>query len=333
MQEFIVALQELLQNGQMVDKSFAFCPVKEGSGAQNIRDPSGIPTNMMLLSCHFKLSSSKGRNPFEKQKVFKNNKEVKGELQNPSIYFLMGIAMDEVLEDLIARIIHKWHCRGGLSLRVKELQSFESEMILCLFNVLTATNKKTILSELNQILAKAQEHAQEINATEFFWDPRNLPKHSILSALELCLLNPKTPGHDTLQYNKLSWRAQANRKVYHMECDQKHATDIKRLAQLAKENQLVTEMWGKHAHISEVVDQDSTLSEIRRLARVAQIHCNYQCSMILEDVSGVTDLDGEAVLEEEEIPTPLCLTLRKLLLQNIHLVKRPQKEIQLINVF
>jgi hypothetical protein len=168
MQEFVVALQELLQNGQMVDKSFTFCPVKEGSGAQNISVPSGIPTNMTLLSCHFKLSSSKGRNPFEKQKVFKNNKEVKGELLNPSIYFLMAIAMDEVPEDLIARIIHEWHSRGGLSLRVKELQSFKSETILCLFNVLTATNKKTILSELNQILAKAQEHAQEIDATEFF---------------------------------------------------------------------------------------------------------------------------------------------------------------------
>jgi hypothetical protein len=39
--------------------------------------------------------------------------------------------------------------------------------------------------------------------------------------------------------------------------------------------------------------------------------------MILEDVSGVTDLDGEAVIEEEGIPTPLRLTPRKLLLQNI----------------
>ncbi len=104
-----------------------------------------------------------------------------------------------------------------------------------------------------------------------------------------------------------------------MECNRKHPKDIKRLAQLAKESQLVTEMWGKHTHISEVVDQDSTPSEIRRLAQVAQIHCNYQCLMILEDVSSVTDLDGEAVLEEEGIPTPLCLTLRKLLLQNIRL--------------
>ena len=83
MQEYIVGLQELLKNGQMVDKNFAFCPVKEDSGTKKIHDPSSISTNMTLLSSHFKISSTKGRNPFEKQKVFKNNKEVKGDLKNP----------------------------------------------------------------------------------------------------------------------------------------------------------------------------------------------------------------------------------------------------------
>jgi hypothetical protein len=31
-QEYIVGLQELLKNGQMVDTNFAFCPVNEGRG-------------------------------------------------------------------------------------------------------------------------------------------------------------------------------------------------------------------------------------------------------------------------------------------------------------
>ncbi len=82
---------------------------------------------------------------------------------------------------------------------------------------------------------------------------------------------------------------------------------------------LVSEMWGKHAHVSEVVDQDSSPSEIKRLVCVSQIHCNYQCSMILEDVVGITDLYGEAVLDEAGLPTPLRLSLRKILLQYIRL--------------
>ena len=60
-------------------------------------------------------------------------------------------------------------------------------------------------------------------------------------------------------------------------------------------------MWGKHAHVSEVVDTDSSLSEIKHLARVVQIHCNYQCSMLLEDVVGIMDLDGEATLADQEV--------------------------------
>ncbi len=73
-QEFIVGLQELLKNGQMVDKNFAFCPVKQDGRTKKIQDQYGIPTNMTLLSTHFKISTNKGRNPFEKQKVWKNNK-------------------------------------------------------------------------------------------------------------------------------------------------------------------------------------------------------------------------------------------------------------------
>ncbi len=92
----------------MMDKNFAFCPVKEGSGTKKIHDPSSILTNMTLLSGHFKILSTKGRIPFEKQKVFKNNKEVKGDLKNPIIYFSMAITTNKEPEDLLARISHEW---------------------------------------------------------------------------------------------------------------------------------------------------------------------------------------------------------------------------------
>ena len=79
----------------------------------------------------------------------------------------MAIASNEELEELISRVIHEWHRCGGIMLRIKELQTFESEMILCLFNILTATNKKTILAEFCQILTQAQEQAQEVDMMGF----------------------------------------------------------------------------------------------------------------------------------------------------------------------
>jgi hypothetical protein len=231
----------------------------------------------------------------------------------------MATATDEEPKDLLARVCHEWHRQGGNMLKVKELQTFESKTILCLFNVFTSTPKKYVLREFREILTAAQEMAQEMDPSEFFWDPLDLPSNSSIPALELHLINPKLPGQDTSQYNKLSWRAQANRKAYHVECDRRFATDIKRLAQLAKDSNYVSEMWGEHAHISEMVDKDSTPSEIKRLMSVAQNHTNYQCSMILKDIVGITNLDGAADYHQEGMHTTLCFTLRQILLRYVRL--------------
>jgi hypothetical protein len=129
-QEFIVNLQELLKNGQLVNKFFAFSPVKPNGGEKKIHKPSGVPTNMTMLGAHFKISSN-GKNPFEKQEAWGNKaKKDKEEFRDPIVYFSLAIAMDEDPEELLARIIHEWQRRGGNLLRIKELQSFKSKMVL-----------------------------------------------------------------------------------------------------------------------------------------------------------------------------------------------------------
>jgi hypothetical protein len=85
-----------------------------------------------------------------------------------------------------------------------------------------------------------------------------------------------------------------------MDCNHQFAADIKKLTQLAKEANLVTKIWGKHAHISEVVVKDSTPSEIKQLIKVAQTPTNYQCSMILEDIVGITNIDATAPIFYKE---------------------------------
>ncbi len=74
----------MLKNGQMVDKNFAFFPVKPDGGTKKIHDPFSVPTNLILLSTHFKISSTKGKNPFEKQKVWKKTMKGKGNSATPS---------------------------------------------------------------------------------------------------------------------------------------------------------------------------------------------------------------------------------------------------------
>ncbi len=129
----------------------------------------------------------------------------------------------------------------------------------------------------------------------------------------------KLPGQDISHFNKLSWKAQVNRKAYHVECDSCYSAEIKRLTQLAKESNIVKELWGEHAHVSEVVDKDSTPGKIKCLIRVSQVYCNYQCSMLLEDLVGITDLNASADLYQNGVPTPLHFSLLQVLLRFVKL--------------
>ncbi len=262
MQDFIVNLQELLKNGQFVNKMFTFCPIDPDGADKKIHETSGIPTNMTMLGAHFKISSN-SRNPFKKQKQWGKAKKDKEEFSDPIVYFSLAMAMDKNSKDLLSIIIHEWQCCGGILLLVKELQSFKSDAILAFYNIFTSTPKNYLLQEFHSIIQEAQTLAQEIEPTNFIWAMEDLPNNSTLPAIELCLQNPKLPGQDTTHFNKMFWWAQANRKAFHVECDRRFAADIKKLTQLAKEANLVTKMWRKHTHISEVVDKDSTPSEIK----------------------------------------------------------------------
>jgi hypothetical protein len=85
-QDFIVNLQELLKNGQIVNKMFAFCPINPDGTDKKIHETSGIVTNMTMLGAHFKISSN-GKNLFEKQKQWGKAKKDKEEFWDLIIYF------------------------------------------------------------------------------------------------------------------------------------------------------------------------------------------------------------------------------------------------------
>ncbi len=162
-------------------------------------------------------------------------------------------------------MIHEWHWIGGVRLQIKELQTFKSETILSLFNIFTSTNKKILLAELHEILTEAQTRVQEHDATDFWWSSADTGPNSTLPAFKLRLVNPKLPGQDTSHFNKLSWWVQANRKVYHVECDRHFAKDIQCLMHYAKELDLVTKYLGRYTHVSKVVDKSLLPSKIKRL--------------------------------------------------------------------
>jgi hypothetical protein len=187
----------------------------------------------------------------------------------------MTFATDTNHKELILCVVHKWYRMGRVHLQIKELQTFETKTILSLFNIFTATNKKILLAELQEILTTAQSQAQKHDPSEFWWGLEDTAPNSSLPPLELRLQNPKLPGQDTSHFNKLSWQVQANWKVY-VECDRRLVKNIQNLMHFSKEMGLVTKFWGRHAQVSEVVDIFSSPSKIRRLVQVAQHHTSYQ---------------------------------------------------------
>jgi hypothetical protein len=132
---------------------------------------------------------------------------------------------------------------------------------------------------------------------------------------------PKLPGQDVSHFDILPYQAKNNRKILHIECDKKDASVIEKLAQYAKESLIFQQFWGRHAHISEVVDKSSTPSEIRRLTQVAQRHTNYQCSMLVEDIHGIsiTDLEGSAPLLDDDGSLVSTFSMRSTLLRFLKL--------------
>jgi hypothetical protein len=113
--------------------------------------------------------------------------------------------MEEEPSEILERINQEWFKQGGRYLRVKELQSFDSETIITLFNVSIQVPKKCLLEEYKMILMDAQKLAKNMQLDDFDFDANDLPKNSTILAIKLRLQVPKLPGQDTSHFNKLEY--------------------------------------------------------------------------------------------------------------------------------
>ncbi len=131
------------------------------------------------------------------------------EFHDPIVHFSLVMAIDKDPKDLLSRIIHEWQRR---LIKVKEIQSFESNMILAFYNTFTATPKKYLLQESQSILKEAQIMVKEIEPTDFFWTMEDLLSNYTLPTMGLCLQDPTPqapgPGHFPLQQIELEGTSQ-----------------------------------------------------------------------------------------------------------------------------
>jgi hypothetical protein len=81
--------------------------------------------------------------------------------------------------------------------------------------------------------------------------------------------------------------------AWHLEVETLKVPMIKELVVKAKELSCIEAFEGKHTHVTEVAAYDTTATELKRLATTVICHTNYQCSMTIELLKGIIDVDYE----------------------------------------
>jgi hypothetical protein len=271
-EEFTQALMAFITNAQMVDPKFVINPINPSSKEKNISNKGEVSSNMTKLGTHVKISGN--GNAFNKKKVWNNQsskrnsrKSQKEEFRDPVVYFSMVISTQVEPSELIDRLTHEWSRTNGTRLQVKDLQSISSETVVTFFKMSTATPKKVILAELIKILLETQKRIKEeamksdefydITTYDFSLDD-GVEFGETLPPMNLRVQNALLRGQEVTVFNRLSHIAQLARKSWHLEVDSRHAKKMKALIQCAKTYGCVEEMWGYHAHLSEVTDFSST---------------------------------------------------------------------------
>ena len=309
---FANGLCTLMYNAKMVDEHFAIAPVKVGPNPKLWQSSGDIPNNMTAVGSHISISANNIRN-FKKQRKWDGpNKKEKEESSN-TVYFAFAICCDVEPSALLARVGIEWTRAGGSRLMVKSLPCFDTVCPLVFYYLFNETHPATLIEEFKRILAHTQALCVD--------DPDMIDVDiSIYELPEMSLrkMIPKIPGQDTTSFKHISNRAQFARRAWHLEVEASSAWWLKELVEKAKDYGCFEAFWGKHVHVTEVTNKDTSAVELKRLATTVNRHTNYQCSLTVEVLKGVVNIDAPTKYDRslaDGSVISLEFTLREILLK------------------
>ena len=289
---FADGLCTLMYNAKMVDEHFVIAPVKDTLNPTYWHSSSDIPTNMTAVSSHISISANNIRN-FEKQRTWDGpGKKEKEDSNSSTVYFAFAICCDVAPALLLARVGIEWTRAGGSRLMVKSLPCFDTVSPLVFYYLFNETHPATILEEFKKILSHTQDLcSHDMEDMDIDIALGHLPEMSFRKMI------PKIPGQDTTSFKHISNRAQFARRAWHLEVEASSADFIKTLVEKAKSYGCFEAFWGKHVHVTEVTTKDTSAVELKRLASTVNRHTNYQCSLTVEILKGVVNVDAPTKLE------------------------------------
>jgi hypothetical protein len=168
---------------------------------------------------------------------------------------------------------------------LKALQYFDTMTPLVFYYLFNESQVATILEEFQKILTNTQLLCIDDMDTSVEATMGALPS---MAFRKLVL---KVPGQDTLSFKHISYKAQFAHWGWHLQVETSKVPMIKELIAKARELGCIEAFWGKHTHVTEVATYDTTATELKRLAATVNRHTNYQCSMTIELLKGIINVD------------------------------------------
>jgi hypothetical protein len=131
---------------------------------------------------------------------------------------------------------------------------------------------------------------------------------------------PKLPGQPRSSFRNYSRDMQEAQQAHLVEWDIKAIPFLRVLISYIIDKKLAVRIWGRHTHITEMVDWDSPKGDVRRFIRMLQDHTNYNMSLISVQVKGIINLKALAEVMCPESGNVIgCLSLRQTLLKYLKL--------------
>ena len=308
--ELALSCRAFMAEAKKVDETFVLEPIDPKNVEGRVERPAQLPINYTDLTSTIKVSENA---KFEKSKPWGNKKKWKAVdedgLEDPEVYFAFAFSCDVDPDDLIERVIHEWRRQGGNRLELSELECFESETAIVIYNLLHDGSTSTLLKEARRFLneAKKAEEEEAIDG-QFQFAGKAVP------AMTMRLGVPKIPGLDTSQFNEWDWRDANKRKALHFECAKADVAHVQELVRIAKARNLVELYWGNNVRLSNVIakksrrkrgaaEEDTGHHLLDKHKSYSARHINYHASMVSKGLAGILDVDKKVDITSESDPT------------------------------
>jgi hypothetical protein len=197
---------------------------------------------------------------------------------DPSVYPTLFFLSDVCPETIISRVMHEFCCGGKFYFQKKPLQCGGTVAPFIIYYLYTFDDITTLWAE-SALLLEGEHQGMQYDLT--------LPEefeHAKIPEINIPRGVPKLPGQPGNHFHNYSREMLEACHAHLIECNLKAIPFLHVLIGYIKEFKLDTPIWGRHVHITKMVNWDSPKGHITRFFRMLQDHTCYIVSVTSVEV-------------------------------------------------